>query len=139
MPRLLLLPALLLLATVARAEPPDLRPPALDAGAEVWAAFSENLVAALKSSNHGVRCSALQHIAAYGGDRVDVREARFEVVRLFRDHPDKRVRMSALSALTQINDRWVTDFLFGSARFERDPRLAQLYLQAALASRERTH
>jgi hypothetical protein len=128
----------LLLATAARAEPFDLRAPALDAGADVWAAFSENLVVALKSDNLGVQCSALQHVAAYGGDRVDVRGARFEVVRLFRDHPDKRVRMSALAALTQLDDPWVTDFLFRSARFEREPRLAQIYLHAAIASHERT-
>ena len=143
MSRPLLLAVLLFLAPAALAEPPDatprdLTPPALDAGADVWAHFSQNLVVALKADNLGVRCSALQLVATYGGDRVDVRGARFEVVRLFRDHPDKRVRMSALAALTQIDDRWVTDFLFRTARFERDPRLAQIYLYAALASKERT-
>jgi hypothetical protein len=130
MRRLLLLSASLLLIVPARAEPFDLTPPALDAEAAAWVAFSDNLVAALRSGNHGVRCSALQQVVAYG-PRVDVRAARFEVVRLFRDSPDERVRLLALSALAQLRDGWVADFLARSARFEKDPRLTRLYLHAA--------
>src|SRR5690606_26480950 len=133
--RLLLLLACLVAAPVSAASPsaPDLTPPASDADAAAWAAFSDNLVVALQGENHGVCCSALQHVVAYGAD-VDVREARFEVVRLFRDHPDERVRMLALSALAQMRDGWVSDFLERSARFEDDPRLAKLYRHAARAS-----
>ncbi|MDX1420667.1 MAG: hypothetical protein R3181_11920 [Rubricoccaceae bacterium] len=129
MVRLILLSALVL-AVPAQAATPDLTPPPPDADAAAWAAFGDNLVAALKTDNHGVRCSALQHVVAYG-DRVDVRAARFEVVRLFRDHADKRVRLLALAALSTMRDGWVSDFLVRSARFEKDPHLAQLYLHAA--------
>ena len=134
--RPLLLLALLAAAPVSAAAmhpTPDLTPPALDADAATWAAFSENLVVALQGENHGVRCSALQLVVAYGAS-VDVRGARFEVVRLFRDHPDERVRMLALSALAQMRDGWVSDFLERSARFEGDPHLAKLYRHAARAS-----
>jgi hypothetical protein len=130
----MLLSTLLLLAPALRADPGP--PP--DAEAERWDVVSRGLVAALQSDNDGVRCSALQVLVAVGGDRVDVREARFEVVRLFRDHPDPRVRMSALAALVQIDDPWVTDFLRRTARFERDARLARLYRHAVVASEERT-
>ena len=139
MTRLLPLLTLFIVASSARAgaADPGLTPPPADAGAAAWTAFSDNLVRALKTEHEGLRCSALQHVVAYG-ERVDVRRARFEVTRLFRDHADPRVRMLALSALTQIDDRWVTDFLRRSARFEKDPRLARILRHAARHSEERT-
>ncbi|HLT47894.1 MAG TPA: hypothetical protein VK002_11745 [Rubricoccaceae bacterium] len=136
MAKLLLLFTLLVAAPVSAAanDPaPDLTPPAPGAEADVWDAFSENLVAALQGDNLGLRCSALQHVVTYGA-RVDVRAAKFEVVRLFRDHRDERVRMLALAALAQMHDGWVADFLVRSARFEKDEHLARLYLHAAQAA-----
>lgn len=121
----LLLAAFVLVAGAAHAGPPGLTPPASDAPEAAWAAFSTHLVAALQSDNHGLKCSALQHVVAYQ-DRVDVRAARFDVVRLYRDHRDARVRLLALSALEGMDDPWVRDFLQRSARFERDAHLARL-------------
>ena len=128
---------LLVLALPAHAaDPPDLTPPAPTAPAAAWEAFSLNLVEALRSDNLGLKCSALQQIAAYG-PKVDVRSARFEMVRLYRNNKDMRVRMAALSALSQVNDAWVADFLARSARFERDPEMARLSYFAAQAITER--
>lgn len=127
---LLLLAALAVAPARATVTAPDHTPPAPGAEAAAWDAFGANLVAALQADNLGLRCSALQHVVTYG-DRVDVRGARFEVVRLFRDNPDERVRLLALAALSQMHDGWVADFLVRSARFEKDARLARLYLFAA--------
>ena len=131
----LLLLAALVVAGAARATPPDLTVPALDASEAAWSSFGQNLVAALQSDNHGLQCSALQHVVTYG-DRLDVRAARFEVIRLYRDHRDMRVRMLALSALAQMRDPWVADFLQRSARAEQDEHLARLTAHAAEAATE---
>ncbi len=134
MKRLSLLSALLLvLAVPVRADPPDLTPPPPDADETVWVQFGENLVVALKSDNDGLKISALQHIAAHG-ERLDVSDARFEMVRLFRDNKDKRVRMMALAALSKAHDAWIADFLYRSARFESDAHMASLMYHAAVAN-----
>ena len=134
MKRLSILSALLLiLAVPVRADPPDLTPPSFDTDEAAWIQFGENLVVALKSDNDGLKVSALQLIAAYG-ERIDVSDARFEMVRLFRDNKDSRVRMMALAALSKTRDAWVADFLYRSARFERDAHMAGLMYHAAIAN-----
>ena len=134
MKRITILSALLLvLAVPLRADPLDLSPPSFDADEAAWVQFGENLVVALKSDNDGLKVSALQHIAAFG-ERLDVSDARFEMVRLFRDNKDDRVRMTALNALSKVRDSWVADFLHRTARFETDPHMAGLIYHAAVAN-----
>jgi hypothetical protein len=134
MKRLSLLTALLVvLAVPVRADPPDLVPPPHNADEAAWVQFGENLVVALKSDNEGLKISALQHIAAFG-ERFDVSDARFEMVRLFRDNKDERVRMMALAALSKANDAWIGDFLYRSARYESDAHMASLMYHAAVAN-----
>jgi hypothetical protein len=134
MKRISILSALLLiLAVPVRADPPDLTPPAYDTDEAAWIQFGENLVVALRSGNDGLQLSALQHIIVYG-ERVDVSNARFELIRLFRDNKDERVRMTALNALSKMNDTWIADFLYRSARFESDTHMASLMYHAAIAN-----
>lgn len=134
MKRISILSALLLiLAVPVRADPPDLTPPSHHADEAAWIQFGENLVVALKSDNDGLQLSALQHIIVYG-ERIDVSDARFELVRLFRDNKDERVRMTALNALSKVRDGWVADFLHRSARYESDPHMASLIYHAAIAN-----
>lgn len=134
MKRICILSALfLILAVPVRADPPDLVPPLHDSDEAAWVQFGENLVVALKSGNDGLQLSALQHIVVYG-ERVDVSNARFELVRLFRDNKDERVRMTALNALSKMNDAWIADFLYRSARFESDAHMASLMYHAAIAN-----
>ena len=134
MKRLSLLSALLVvLAIPVRADPPDLTPPSNDTDEAALIQFGENLVVALKSDNEGLKISALQHIAAFG-ERIDVSDARFEMVRLFRDNKDVRVRMMALAALSKANDAWIADFLYRSARYESDAKMASLMYHAAVAN-----
>lgn len=122
-----------LLSSTSIAADIDLIAPDPDAAESVWIAFGDNLVMALKTDNEGLNISALHHIARYG-ERVDVRDARFEMVRIFRDHEDSRVRMLALAALSKAKDAWIADFLRRSARYEKDHHLASLMYHAALAN-----
>lgn len=134
MKRITLLSALFLVfAFSVRADPPNLTPPPADADETAWTQFGENLVVALKSDNDGLQLSALQHIVVYG-DQIDVSDANFELVRLFRDNKDDRVRMTALNALSKLNNSWVADFLNRTARFESDPHMAGLIYHAAVAN-----
>lgn len=87
-----------------------------------WAAFSENLVVALATDNDGLQQSALQMIVRYG-DRLDVRDAAFDVIRMFRDHRDPRVRRLAAVACTQLGSGWALGFLRMAEPFERDARV----------------
>ncbi|MCH7976108.1 MAG: hypothetical protein IIC18_06100, partial [Bacteroidetes bacterium] len=48
---------------------------------------------------------------------------------------DERVRMTALAALSKAHDAWIADFLYRSARYERDAHMASLMYHAALANK----
>lgn len=124
---------LLIFAAAPAYATPDLVAPDIEADETAWAQFGDNLVMALKSDNDGLKISALHHIAQFG-ERLDVRDARFEMVRLFRDHKDQRVRMLALAALSKARDAWIADFLHRTARFESDTHMAGLIYHAALAN-----
>ena len=85
-----------------------------------WEVFSTNLVVALQSDNAGLRQSAMQLVIRYG-DRLDVKDALFDVVGVFRNHKTRNVRLLALSALGHMNSNWAFDFLKRSIKFEDDP------------------
>lgn len=87
-----------------------------------WAAFSENLVVGLATDNEGLKLSALQMIVRYG-DRLDVQAAAFDVIRMFQDHQDQRVRRLAVVACGQLKSNWAMGFLRMSESFERDARV----------------
>ncbi len=122
-----------IVALPVRADTIDLTPPSADADESAWAQFGANLVVALKMDNDGVRISALHHVARYG-ERIDVRDAKFEMIRLFRNDKDRRVRLMALNALSKVQDAWVADFLYRSAHFETDPHMASMIYHAAVAN-----
>lgn len=87
-----------------------------------WAAFSENLVVALGTDNDGLQVSALQMIVRYG-ERLDVRDAAFDVIRMFQNHRDPRVRRMAAVGCTRLKSGWALGFLRMSEPFERDARV----------------
>jgi len=97
-----------------------------------WKAFSVNLVKALLSDNEGLKLAALQHVINYG-DAVNVEAAKFEIVRLYRDHEKERVRRMAVVALGAMHDEWAIDFLKRSVEFEPSDEVRQT-MQAVLAS-----
>ena len=82
-----------------------------------WDAFSENLVQGLATDNDGLRASALQMIVRYG-DNLDVRDATFDVVEIYRSHPNERMRHLAAVTCAHLNDEWAMSFLRMSEPFE---------------------
>lgn len=85
-----------------------------------WAAFNKNLVHALQSDIDGVQLAAVQLVIKYG-DQVDVDDAVFDVVRLYRDNADDDVRRMAVVALGKMQHPWAMDLLKRSLRFEKTP------------------
>ncbi len=92
-----------------------------------WDVFSKNLVKSLKSDNQGVKLSAMQQVIAYA-ESVNVDDAIFDIVEVYRSHPALKVRQLALTTLYKTNNAWAMDFLKRNLEFEKSPVLkAQIY------------
>ncbi|QXD16634.1 hypothetical protein GQ464_006750 [Rhodocaloribacter litoris] len=132
MTRATLAVAVLLLgwAGVAQAAPPDDDPQHLyDAAREAvekarWDVFSKRLVEALHTKHDGLREAAMRLIIQYG-DRVDVKDAVFDVMRLYRDHDDENLRRMAIVTLGSMKSNWAISFLRLSEEYEKSPALKQ--------------
>jgi len=85
-----------------------------------WKIFSKNLVNALQSENTGLQQSAMQLVIRHG-DRLQVRDALFDVVRVFRSGKTRGVRLLALTAMSRMNSNWAFYFMKRSIKFENDP------------------
>lgn len=84
-----------------------------------WNVFSKNIVKAIKSPNEGLRLSAMGMIIRYG-DSLNVEDAVYDIMRLFRSHKDVRVRRLALVTLHKIQNKWVIYFLKRNQKFEKN-------------------
>lgn len=85
-----------------------------------WKVFSKNLVKALKSENPGLQQSAMQMVVRYG-NRLNVKEAEFDVMRVFRNNKSQGTRLLALMALMDMDSKWAVGFLKTQIEFEQDP------------------
>jgi len=90
-----------------------------------WQQFSKALVKAAKHDNHGVRLGAIQQIAIYGS-HLDVDDAVFEVVGVYRNSKSDNERILALSALGKMDNAWAIDFLSRSVPFEKSKRIRDI-------------
>lgn len=84
-----------------------------------WKAFSENLINAVSSDNQGLKVSAMQHMITYQ-KYLDVRDATFDLIRIYRLHPDERMRQLAAVTLESVGSSWGKDFLKRNVRFEKN-------------------
>jgi hypothetical protein len=107
-----------------------------------WEAFSANLVEGLTMNNDGVRQAALQHIITYG-KRLDVNDAVFDIVRIYRSSKNQRYRQLAVVALTKIESDYAAYYLKRSLKFENNPTIRRQlldyifrYQQEQLASQD---
>lgn len=82
-----------------------------------WEVFSTNLVRALTSDNAGLQQSAMQLVIKYKG-QLDVKDAVFEVMGVFRKHHNPKVRQMALVTLTYMNSDWAIGFLRRQIQYE---------------------
>lgn len=89
-----------------------------------WEAFSENLITALGSENEGLQVEAMRLAIQYASE-VDVRAARFDLMRLYRDHENEAVRRMAVVTLGTTGDGWAMGFLRRSVQFEKSPSVRQ--------------
>ena len=87
-----------------------------------WQKASQNMVFALKHGPDGLKQSVLQNIIRYG-ENLQVEEAVYDVMSIYRSHPDERVRQLALVALYKMNNNWALSFLERAIKFEKSPKL----------------
>ena len=97
-----------------------------------WTLFSGGLVDALASGHDGAQQGALRMIIFYG-DQLDVKASVFDVVRIYRNHEDDRMRRMAVVALGKMQSRWAIDFLTRSLGFEKTPAVRKT-MQAVIAA-----
>ncbi len=97
-----------------------------------WYSYGDRLADALASGHEGVEQGALRMIILYGDYMELKRPAVFDVVRIYRNHQDDRVRRMAVVALGKIQDPWGLDMLKRSARFEKSPGVRHT-IEAVLA------
>ncbi len=93
-----------------------------EAGQVDWNAFSKNLVEAIASDNEGLQRSAMRLIIRHA-DKVDVDQAVFDLVRIYRAHKNERVQQLAVVTLHKIQNSWAMDFLKRDLKFQESPVL----------------
>ena len=87
-----------------------------------WEAFSKNLVKALETDNEGLQLSAMGMIVRYA-DHLDVDDAVFDIIRIYRLHDNHRVRILAMITLHKMQNEWAMYYLRRSMEFETDERV----------------
>ena len=141
--RMTALAVMLFAAGSAAADPPGLVLQTDEAArltATEWVAYSSRISDALASDQDGLREAALRMTVLYGDrltlDRMDT----IEMVRVFRDHRNSRMRRLAVVALNAADDHWGMEMLARSYRFEDDTgvryQIAAVLLDHATRHRE---
>lgn len=87
-----------------------------------WNAFGKNLVKAIASGNEGLQRSAMRLIIRHA-DKVDVGQAVFDLVQIYRTNKDEKVRQLAVVTLYRIQNKWAMGFLKRDLKFEESPVL----------------
>jgi hypothetical protein len=89
-----------------------------------WKRFSTNLVVALGSDHAGVQQTAMRYVIQYN-DQVDVADAVFDVMKIYRNDADDNRRRMAVVTLGNMNSDWAILFLERSEPFEKSDIVAQ--------------
>lgn len=96
----------------------------VDPDADQWKTFSKNLVVALKSDNDGVCAGAMGMVIRFS-EKVDVSDALFDVVSIYRNHEDENMRRMALVTLGKMDSPQAIGFLTRAEQFEKSDVLKQ--------------
>ena len=141
--RMTAIAAMLLVAGSAAADPPGLilqTDEAARLSATEWVAYSNRISEALASDVNGLREAALRMTVLYGDQLNLDRRDTFEMIRVFRDHENNRMRRLAIVALNAHDDHWGMEMLARSYKFEDDPacryQIAAVLLDHAERHRE---
>ena len=89
---------------------------------DTWKRASKNMVAGLRDGNDGLKQSIMQNIIRFS-DSLDVDEAVFDIMSIYRDHEDEGMRQLALIALYKMKNSWALSFLERAIKFEKSDRL----------------
>jgi hypothetical protein len=87
-----------------------------------WERASKTMVKGLKNGNDGLKQSIMQNIIRYS-DKVDVDEALFDILKIYRDHENDGMRQLALITLYKMDNQWVIAFLERAIKFEKSDRI----------------
>jgi hypothetical protein len=92
-----------------------------------WNAFGKNLVKAIASGNEGLQRSAMRLIIHHA-DKVDVGQAVFDLVQIYRNNKNEKVRQLAIVTIYKIQNKWAMGFLKRDLKFEESPVLQKQIL-----------
>jgi hypothetical protein len=101
-------------------------------GEDRWQTFSDNLTKSLKSENPGVQYSAMQLIIEYS-DNIDVTDGVYDVMRVFRNNNDQKVRKLALVTLYKMNSDWAIEFLKMHQKYEENNEIKKTIASIVMA------
>ncbi|HEX9658909.1 MAG TPA: hypothetical protein VGA18_01365 [Rhodothermales bacterium] len=101
-----------------------------------WSEFSDNLKKAVASENLGVQTGALSQIIRYGHDLDFDDMTVFNVMRMYRDNEDPKVRRMAVVALGNMDNAWSIEFLDMLSRYEADPTIKKTMERVVMEHRE---
>jgi hypothetical protein len=90
-----------------------------------WKQVSKNLVRSLASDNEGLRQSAMAFFVEHA-DKLDINESVYDVMRIYRNHPNLRVRKLALVTLYKMQNKWAMEFLKVDLRFQDEQELKNM-------------
>jgi hypothetical protein len=90
-----------------------------------WKTYSENLVMAMKSGNLGLQTSAMQLIIQWN-DKLNVENAATDLVRLYRNNKNERVRIMALVTINTIDNEWAKGIVRRDVAFETSPTIKRM-------------
>jgi len=86
---------------------------------EQWTTYGKSVSQALASGHDGLTEAALRITIQYGNQLELKKPAAMDLVKVYRNHPNDRVRRMAVAALGRVQDPWSMDFLRRSLEFEK--------------------
>jgi hypothetical protein len=94
-----------------------------------WDQFSVNLVKAIKSGHPGLQQSAMQRIIQYS-DKLDVKDAVYDIALIFRYDDNPAMRRMALVTLYKIGTDHSVSYLCQNMKFEENDSVKRQCCQA---------
>ena len=87
-----------------------------------WELVNKQLVHSLQSQNETIQQCAMQSVITWS-EWVNVDDAVFDVMRIFRYHEDQKVRQMALMTLYKMNNDYARDRMKMFIKFEDNPKI----------------
>lgn len=88
-----------------------------------WDAFNKSIIDAVHSDNRGVREGGLVQICQYGDYMSFPELTVFQVMHIYRDDPDPRIKRLAVVALGNMGSKWAIEFLDMLSEYEDNESL----------------